>query len=156
MSENSEYLCTKNVGNAYFDQRLECAAPKCWLKYTTPTDGITLKNIFNSYLTNVVFISQLELGTRLGALSFNVRFFGPFFVGSFNIFVSHVASHFRFWCHFRCRGWFHPQLRKPVAKSVDHVATRVRYRSHFLFKFRYGLLNRFRGFGRIDCNSNYN
>ena len=25
---------TKNIENAYFDQRLECAAPKCWLKYT--------------------------------------------------------------------------------------------------------------------------
>ena len=26
---------TKNAENDYFDQRLECAAPKCWSKYTT-------------------------------------------------------------------------------------------------------------------------
>ena len=25
----------RNVEKAYFDQHLECAAPKCWSKYTT-------------------------------------------------------------------------------------------------------------------------
>ena len=29
-------FCSKNAENDYFDQRLECAAPKCWSKYTTP------------------------------------------------------------------------------------------------------------------------
>ena len=28
-------LSTKSIENAYFDQRLECAAPKLWSKYTT-------------------------------------------------------------------------------------------------------------------------
>ena len=28
-------FCTKNDENYYFNQRLECAAPKCWSKYTT-------------------------------------------------------------------------------------------------------------------------
>ena len=28
-------LNTKNLKNAYFEQCLECAAPKCWSKYTT-------------------------------------------------------------------------------------------------------------------------
>ena len=28
-------FCTKNAENDYFDQHLECAAPKRWLKYTT-------------------------------------------------------------------------------------------------------------------------
>ena len=28
-------FCTKNAENDYFDQRLECTAPKCWSKYTT-------------------------------------------------------------------------------------------------------------------------
>ena len=28
-------FCLKNAENDYFDQRLECAAPKLWSKYTT-------------------------------------------------------------------------------------------------------------------------
>ena len=28
-------FCSKNAENDYFDQRLECAAPKRWSKYTT-------------------------------------------------------------------------------------------------------------------------
>ena len=33
-------FCRKNAENDYFDQRLECAAPKRWSKYTTPgVDG---------------------------------------------------------------------------------------------------------------------
>ena len=30
-----QFFCSKNAENDYFDQRLECAAPKRWLKYTT-------------------------------------------------------------------------------------------------------------------------
>ena len=30
-----QLFCTKNAKNNYFDQRLGCAAPKCWSKYTT-------------------------------------------------------------------------------------------------------------------------
>ena len=29
------FFCTTNAENYYFNQRLECAAPKCWSKYTT-------------------------------------------------------------------------------------------------------------------------
>ena len=28
-------FCSKNAENDYFGQRLECAAPKSWSKYTT-------------------------------------------------------------------------------------------------------------------------
>ena len=31
----SSYYSTKNAENDYFDQRLGCAAPKRWWKYTT-------------------------------------------------------------------------------------------------------------------------
>ena len=29
------FFCSKNPENVYFNQRLECAAPKRWSKYTT-------------------------------------------------------------------------------------------------------------------------
>ena len=37
-------FCTKNAQNDYIDQRLECAAPKGWWKYTTKSCFPDLKN----------------------------------------------------------------------------------------------------------------
>ena len=47
-----QVFCSKNAENDYFDQHLECAAPKRWSKNTTMVvkkklslEGPTLKNI---------------------------------------------------------------------------------------------------------------
>ena len=42
-------FCSKNIENDYFEQRLECAAPKRWSKYTTANwlSSNYLINMFN-------------------------------------------------------------------------------------------------------------
>ena len=47
-------LDLKNIKNTYFDHRLECAAPKCWSKYTT-------LNIFSCMLHTLTITVQLTL-----------------------------------------------------------------------------------------------
>ena len=53
-------FCSKNAENDYFDQHLDCAAPKRWSKYTSPTTPIFLINseiigLTNAPLTNSIF-----------------------------------------------------------------------------------------------------
>ena len=49
---------TKNVENAFFDQHLECPAPKFWWKYTTASKQ-PLMNININEIRFINFISHL-------------------------------------------------------------------------------------------------
>ena len=55
------FFSTKNAENGYFDQRLECAAPKCWSKYTTVTRRRTkaLCKFFRLHLNANILIEYL-------------------------------------------------------------------------------------------------
>ena len=62
--KNRSFLCIlamkhKNVKNAYFNQRLESGAPKCWLKYTT-LDVASLVTLFHVVLFALIY-SQLSI-----------------------------------------------------------------------------------------------
>ena len=53
-------FCSKNAENDYFDQRLECAAPKRWSKYTT--NSLYL-GIICDYVVTYVFLKRGERGS---------------------------------------------------------------------------------------------
>ena len=62
----------KNAENDYFDQPLECAAPKRWSKYTTPTVS----------LINLDFVGKIRPGLQKKALHWHsIRHRHPFMVG---------------------------------------------------------------------------
>ena len=52
-----QLFCTKYAENDYFDQRLECAAPKRWSKYTTIVQ--------NSCIYIVIWQTSIFIPTRL-------------------------------------------------------------------------------------------
>ena len=51
--------------HGYFDQRLECAAPKRWLKYTTPNRLATIEGLDNIFV--VWFWQDWEMTNNVGS-----------------------------------------------------------------------------------------
>ena len=58
-------FCMKNVKQVYFDQCLECAAPKCWSKYTTFAFIYLSSSITLPFPSLPFFSYLLFLGVRL-------------------------------------------------------------------------------------------
>ena len=71
----SFWIChAKNVKKAFFDQRLECATTKHWLKYTTV--GAVFMLSLQSLATNCVQIKNLATWNRV-AIKCNYKFCRP-------------------------------------------------------------------------------